>query len=713
MESEIYGFGDFTIDVSQRLLFRGGQPVTIPPKVFETLAYLVQNHGRLIEKGELLDQVWADSFVEEGNIAYNVRQLRKILGDDAREPRFIETIARRGYRFIARVDRRIPAGSMVGAELTPAAHPSPATAPAEPSRFGRRMTLAAVGVAALLIMTAGIYSWQQRRPSQARSLWAVDESATTFSPLSSRRITRTGVTSAAAISRDGRFVAYSSAAGGKQSLWLKQLSSEATLQIIPPSDDGFWRIKFSPDGEFLYFVRRGLTLYKMPKIGGVPTAVVKDAGGFDISPDGTRLAFVRNPNTPQGTCSILTSTSAGENERVVASREKPNCYKFAAWNPDGTSIVSAIGQSDTGDSNTTLVELDAADGRERQLGDMRWFHINSADWLADKSALIISARAADASPSQLWRVSYPSGEVQKLSADSASYSQVSLTSDSEHLLAVQTSLSSNLYVAPTEQPDKISALAQAFHGMSWMPDDTIVYSSQADNNTLWSIDPDLGVRKQLTFNSSDIAHSASGGQFVYYVPSSGGVHHIWRMNADGSEKRQVTDGPGEQSPAVSPDGEWVYYQVNGPPTTIWRAAPDGSRATQLTRKHSTRPEISRDGKYLAYFTRDLTDASKTVIEVLSLGDNRIVGTFSLSGGNVSAGRIRFSADGKSVYYATETNELTANIWRQPLDGSASVKVTNFSTERIFDFAFSADGKRIGMIRGSWSDEVLLIGRGGE
>jgi Tol biopolymer transport system component len=109
----------------------------------------------------------------------------------------------------------------------------------------------------------------------------------------------------------------------------------------------------------------------------------------------------------------------------------------------------------------------------------------------------------------------------------------------------------------------------------------------------------------------------------------------------------------------------------------------------------------------------LTDASKTVIEVLSLGDNRIVGTFSLSGGNVSAGRIRFSADGKSVYYATETNELTANIWRQPLDGSASVKVTNFSTERIFDFAFSADGKRIGMIRGSWSDEVLLIGRGGE
>ena len=711
MESEIYSFGDFTLDVSQRVLFRDGEPVTIAPKVFETLAYLVQNHGRLIEKGELLEGVWADSFVEEGNIAYNVRQLRKILGDDAREPRFIETVARRGYRFIASVEKIGP--------IDPVAETDTAASLLDPGRsinrrMGNPIALASVGLVALLVLTAGIYSWQQERPSQAKSLWAIDESAGTFSPLSSRKVTQTGLTSAAAISRDGKFIAYSSTAGGKQSLWLKQLSSESSVQIIAPSEDGFWRIRFSPDGEFLYFVRRGLALYKIPKIGGVPVPVIKDAGGFDISPDGSHLAFVRNPNTPEGICSMLVSTSSGEKERVLATREKPNCYKFAAWNPDGTTIVTAVGQSDTGDANTGLVEIGAGDGSERPLTDMRWYHINSADWLSDKSGLIVSARAVVNSPSQLWRVSYPSGEVQKLSDDTSSYSQVSLTSDANHLLAVQTSLTSHLYVAPTEQPDKISPVSQAFHGLAWMPDDNIVYSSQADNNTLWTVDPDLGVRKQLTFNSTDISPAtAHDGRFIYYVPSFGGVQHIWRMQADGGGKQQLTDGPGEQSPAASPDGKWVYYHVTGKvPTTIWRTSTDGAQSVQVTRKHSTRPEISRDGKYLAYFAREASDASRPVIEVLSLNDNRIVGTFPTSGGNLSAGRIRFSPDGKSLFYATETVGLTANLWRQPLDGSAAAKVTNFTSDRIFDFAFSADGRRIGIIRGSWSDEVLLIGRNG-
>ena len=484
------------------------------------------------------------------------------------------------------------------------------------------------------------------------------------------------------------------------------------MQIIPPSEDGFWKIKFSPDGEFLYFVRYGLTLYKMPKIGGVPVPIIRDAGGFDISPDGSQLAFVRNPNTPEGTCSLLLATSSGEKERVLATREKPNCYKFAAWSPDGTTIVSAVGQSDTGDANTELVEVDPTNGSERRIADMRWHHINSADWLSDKSAIVVAARTAVASPNQLWKVSYPSGDIQKLSSDTSNYGQVNLTRDGNELLAVQTSLSSHLYVAAADQLDKPARIAQAFHGLAWLPDDTIVYSSHADNNTLWSIDPDLGARKQLTFNTIDLAPAAApSGGTVYYVASVGGVHHIWRMQTDGSAKQQFTHGLGEQSPSVSADGKWIYYQAIGKaPTTIWRTSADGALTEQITKKHSTRPEVSPDGKRLAYFARDARDATRSVLEILSVEDIRVLGTFSLSGGTVSAGRLRWSPDGRSVFYATETRELTANIWQQPLDESAPRKLTNFDSERIFDFAWSNNGKRLGIIRGSWSDEVLLISR---
>src|SRR5215475_3410697 len=101
-----FRFGDFALDTDQRVLLRDGKPVALTPKVFETLLILVANSGRIVEKDELMNRLWPDTFVEEANLASNIKQLRKSLGDDARQPVFIETVARRGYRFIAPVNER-------------------------------------------------------------------------------------------------------------------------------------------------------------------------------------------------------------------------------------------------------------------------------------------------------------------------------------------------------------------------------------------------------------------------------------------------------------------------------------------------------------------------------------------------------------------------------------------------------------------------------
>ena len=102
--NHFYRFGEFTLDADQKVLLRQGKPLLLAPKVIETLLTLVQNSGRIIEKEELMMRLWPDTFVEESNLTYTIVQLRKTLGDDARHPRYIETIPKRGYRFIVDVE---------------------------------------------------------------------------------------------------------------------------------------------------------------------------------------------------------------------------------------------------------------------------------------------------------------------------------------------------------------------------------------------------------------------------------------------------------------------------------------------------------------------------------------------------------------------------------------------------------------------------------
>src|SRR5512145_1767962 len=115
--NHFYRFGEFTLDADQRVLLRNGKALLLAPKIVETLLTLVQNSGRIVEKKELMTRLWPDTFVEESNLTYTIVQLRKTLGDDAREPRYIETIPKRGYRFIVDVEEVLSDLGIVSNEL--------------------------------------------------------------------------------------------------------------------------------------------------------------------------------------------------------------------------------------------------------------------------------------------------------------------------------------------------------------------------------------------------------------------------------------------------------------------------------------------------------------------------------------------------------------------------------------------------------------------
>jgi DNA-binding winged helix-turn-helix (wHTH) protein/TolB-like protein len=148
----IYRFGQFRYDCGQRLLFREDEMVALAPKVAETLRVLLERHGTVVEKAELMREIWPDTTVEEIGLARNISQLRKALGDESESGRYIETLPKRGYRFVAEVQAAVP--------------DSASSARASGTRpSGRRWQRVLLAAAAAILILAVVY-WQFYRPSR-------------------------------------------------------------------------------------------------------------------------------------------------------------------------------------------------------------------------------------------------------------------------------------------------------------------------------------------------------------------------------------------------------------------------------------------------------------------------------------------------------------------------------------------------------------------
>ncbi len=159
-EKRVYEFGNFRLDTCERVLTRAGDPVSIAPKALEVLIALVEDRGHIVEKQDLMRQVWPDTFVEENNLAFNISVLRKLLGDTSTAPCYIETVPKRGYRFIAEAIEVVSSGlpEIRASELTSTpeqANGIPVQAPERVARTAkllrRRFVLAAALFAAAAI----------------------------------------------------------------------------------------------------------------------------------------------------------------------------------------------------------------------------------------------------------------------------------------------------------------------------------------------------------------------------------------------------------------------------------------------------------------------------------------------------------------------------------------------------------------------------------
>jgi Tol biopolymer transport system component/DNA-binding winged helix-turn-helix (wHTH) protein len=327
---ELYEFGPFRLEPAERKLTRGNEIVTLAPKAFDTLVMLVRNSGHLLEKDDLISTLWPDTFVEEGSLSNNIFLLRKALGED---PAFIETVPRRGYRFIGEIALPARGPEQHGAKRVSTLPGTSEVLPSADTRT-RRLALRYSIMSFVVALLAGavlflIYGKLYRvAPQKQRALTRV-----TFDK---------GLQFGATWSPDNRMIAYSSDRGGKFDIWVQQITGGDPVQITK-SPGHNWQPDWSPDGKYIVYRSEDGEggLFIIPALGGVGSERKIAPHGYypRWSPDGSQILFQTN-QVPRVNHFGVVSLDGSEPHEVLTEFVAKHGIspKSAAWHPDGKRI---------------------------------------------------------------------------------------------------------------------------------------------------------------------------------------------------------------------------------------------------------------------------------------------------------------------------------------------------------------------------------------
>ncbi len=730
----IYEFDDFQLDPRERRLLRSGRSVPLHGKAFELLFVLIRNHGRLLTKDEIFSMVWPDQIVEESNLTVNMSAIRRALGERASSPRYIATVSGRGYRFTGEVreladqELTIERESFRRVVVEQNECDSESGTPIAQSVLQRiaksilamrfRALLLLSTCAMLILAIAGGSLWL------LRSAHLANRAAVTSQPMTLHRFaTHGGTPMRAVISPDGKSLVYVQRINGKDSLWLGQVDANSSVLIKQPSDLSYFAVVFSPDGGSIYITARDpkwseTKLMRMPVLGGVMTELIANVDSpVTFSPDDRRLAFLRNDG--EATSIIIADADDGKNERTLLARKRPENFSSGglAWSPDGKRI--AVGANTGDQEHTAIFTVNIADGGVSKISRRSWGTVGNLTWLGEGNGLVLMAReAAVARRSQLWLVAYPDGEAQKLTNDLNIYTVETLSRSANGTLAVlQAHNTSEIWVAPHGEVKLAQRALQGVEpryegidGLAWTPDGRLLYSAYVgDGQAIWEMNGDGTDLRQLTVNSGDVVDRemsvTADGRYLVFQSNRSGSCHIWRANTDGSNLEQLTSGGNNFRPCLSPDGNWIIYisEQDGK-STLWRVSIDGEGAKQLTNNPSSGPQVSPDGKHIAYL--ESSDSLPLHIAIIPFDGGRPEKSFALPQRPpvTLARRMRWSPDGTALIY----KDSMQGLWRQRLDQKEPEPIRDFQNMVIFQFAWSFDGKNLAYTSAIATRDIILL-----
>ena len=680
-----FRFGDVRVEPASFRVWKGGRAVALEPKAFEVLLFLIQNRGRLVRKTELLDALWADAFVTENALTREIALLRKALGDEARNARYIETVPRRGYRFIAEVNAARDADNDA-AESPTAAREREATQTDSETQTNSQPTVVADSArlsvvadsASPAVAANSTSSSVAERPRRTRLLaaslafaglgafvlaWAVLLKGTPAgrAPVAVRKLTQVttsvGLDFYPSLSPDGNRIAYSSDQGGDFEIYVRQLAPGG--REIQITADGAQNVQpaWSPDGQFVAFhSRRRGGVWVVPAMGGVARRLTSFGSRPAWSRDGGSVAFQSAELTdlsglaagalPPSTVWVV-AAGGGDPRQLTRAGQPPGGHGSPVWSPDGRRVV--FYSYDTNMSEIWSVPVDAGDlVRAKPGGRLLQLARNGQPFsdcvFAPDGKFAYCAGFFDGSAYGLWRV--------PVSPDTGS---------------------------PTGDPVKIEGTgATPIRYLSISADGRrIAYSTQSLTSDIWS----------LAVSTRDGTAAAAPSPLF--------------------EDRSLR----KTNPSFSPDGRRIAFGVwrLGTPTNVWLMDADGRNAAPLTAEQSgvALPGWMPDGERVT-FVSTRQGGQKIWMKDLGSGEERPV--YDL---DAAMSFHRFSPDGRRLAYNSRADADTVNVWAASLDGGRPARLTSDAEMAGFP-CWSPDGRRIAFEfkRGADTHIAVLPAEGG-
>jgi len=583
-----------------------------------------------------------------------------------------------------------------------------------------RLAIYAIAAAGLIGIVLGLYEFLHVRG------WRLMRGAS-LQAMQITRLSFTGQVKDDAISPDGKYVAFVNLDSGGRSVWVYQIATRSSAQVVP-DDIGWWpwgaRLTFSPDGTYIYYENLDSTegtglygLYRVPMVGGTPRKLITDVdSAVTFSPDGQRLAFMRNSNQ-RVEAALMTADSDGTNERTVAVRKRESGFTFEApaWSPNGKVIAAAIGYG--GELIRQRIEVVAADtGRETLLGTRSWRFVGRMGWLPNGRGLVFVARENTSSTNaQIWQVDFPGGGLHRVTNDLADYFCLTGSADGGYWAALQEKVASSLWASPKGDSARARQITPGVDsvdgnsGFTWTADGRILYTSlHAGGESMRSVGPDGRSVKDFSLGPGQNRRPSAcpNGRYILYTSQSDTGRNVWRADSEGKEIKQLTFGNDDGYAQCSRDSKWfIYGSSNKGHPILFKMTIEGGQPIPISDKYRGAARLSPDSRWVAAAFEDPPKHNE--MAVISANGGELRSAFEVPEGVDWNANLAWTPDGRGVIYSVIRGGVS-NLWIRPLSGGADTPLTDFKEGHIFSFNWSPDGSQLVLARGSITDDAVLF-----
>jgi DNA-binding winged helix-turn-helix (wHTH) protein/Tol biopolymer transport system component len=682
--NSVYQFKIFRLDPVQRLLFRNGQPVPLPPRAVDTLVALVESADRLVTKEEFRSRVWNGSIVEEGNLTFTVAVLRRTLGDDGNGNSFIETVPKRGYRFVAPVSVVAPtptkAGNGAGKrffEAPLAAHLPPRTVPEQKNPRFRLLLYELGGLVLVLLAAAGIWLSQ----------WWAAPRVTSYKPLTADREFKPG----RPLLSDGVQVYFTEGIRmpGPASVSAKGGPANRIFVPFSPVDT----LDLSPDRTDLLVVRKSdNSLWSLRQPGGVARRIGDiTALAACWSPDARRIAYAQDRD-------LFIANADGSNSRHLATL--PSTVGWLRWSPDGKRLRFTVFAPPLSPEGNAIWHF-ASDGTGLRRLFPGWHNPPDeccGNWTPDGRHYIFQSPTAPVEQrTDLWTIpessryfpfvkTYP----KRLTSGPLSFHSAVSSLDGKHLFAVGEQRLGELVIWDQKRHEFVSFL----RGLSgfWVTfsnDGQYLAYIDLATRTLWRARSDGSDRVQLTFEPLQVEGLALSPDsrsiaFCTHTPGSPSRIHVMPLLGGPSQEILPPDKAGENRadegiPSWSNDGQQMVF---GDIPRVF-AQDDGTHALHLfdlkTGKLSTLPgsgglwtaRWSPDGRYISALTiARVAGSQKLMLYDVNAKTWRELGSPHIDNPT-------WSHDSRYIYFTCEGSEAGTDVFRIAVSDGKIERVATF------------------------------------